>query len=142
MTIRGKTYAKGLGVHAAALVRFRLGKACTRFTADIGIDDEVKGSGSAEFEVWADGKSCSTGPTLLTGSSPVEHVDVDITGRRELRLFVGTGPMATGRTMATGPTRWCTVRRDHIFKVRPKLAPRYLIDTVPWASDRPGTDGR
>ena len=78
--------------------RFRLGKACTRFTADIGIDDEVKGSGSAEFEVWADGKMLfDTGPTLLTGSSPVKHVDVDITGRRELRLFVGTGPNGNGQ---------------------------------------------
>jgi len=98
MTIRGKTYAKGLGVHAASLVRFRLGKACARFTADIGIDDEVNGSGSAEFEVWADGKMLfDSGPTLLTGSSPVKHVDVDITGRRELRLFVGTGPNGNGQ---------------------------------------------
>ena len=37
-----------------------------------------------------------TGPTLY-GSSPVKHVDVDITGRRELRLFVGTGPNGNGQ---------------------------------------------
>jgi alpha-galactosidase len=89
ISLRGTTYAKGLGVHPPSLVRFRLGKVCTRFSADIGIDDEVKGNGSAEFEVWADGKMLyDSGPAPLTGSSPVKRVDIDVTGKSELRLFV------------------------------------------------------
>jgi alpha-galactosidase len=89
MSLRGKTYAKGLGVHAPSLLRFRLGKACTRFTADVGIDDEVAGHGTANFQVWADGEKLYDGG-VVTGTSRAQRVDVDITGRRELRLFVST----------------------------------------------------
>jgi alpha-galactosidase len=89
IALRGKTYAKGLGIHAPSLLRFRLGKACTRFSADVGIDDEVMGRGSANFQVWADGDKLFDGG-VVTGTSRAQHVDVDITGRRELRLFVST----------------------------------------------------
>jgi alpha-galactosidase len=87
IALRGKTYTKGLGVHAPSLLRFRLGKACSRFTADVGIDDEVAGHGSANFQVWADGEKLFDGG-VVTGTSRAQRVDVDVTGRRELRLFV------------------------------------------------------
>jgi NPCBM/NEW2 domain len=41
ITIRGTVYAKGLGVHADSDVAFFLGGNCSRFTATVGIDDEV-----------------------------------------------------------------------------------------------------
>lgn len=88
--LRGAAYDKGLGVHGPSLVRYRLGRACTRFVADVGIDDDQTGKGSVEFEVWADGERLFQSG-LLTGSSPVRAVSVDVTGRRELRLFVGIG---------------------------------------------------
>jgi alpha-galactosidase len=72
------------------LIRYRLGRACTRFTADVGIDDESAGRGTAQFDVWADGsKLFESG--VLTGSTPPRRVDVDLTGKRDLRLFVGVG---------------------------------------------------
>ncbi|MQB01445.1 MAG: DUF4838 domain-containing protein [Actinobacteria bacterium] len=43
ITIRGKTYAKGLGVHPYSEVGYHLGGACARFTARVGIDDEAGG---------------------------------------------------------------------------------------------------
>jgi alpha-galactosidase len=89
LTIRGATYAKGLGVHGPSLVRYRLGRACTRFTADVGIDD-ASASGTVSFQVWADGeKLLDTG--VLSSATPIRHVDLDVTNRHELRLFVGDG---------------------------------------------------
>jgi alpha-galactosidase len=93
--LRGGGYPKGLGVHAPSLLRFRLGQACTRFLADVGIDDDVDGQGSVEFEVWADGELLFPSG-LLTGTSPVRPVNVDVTGKSELRLFVGIGGDAYG----------------------------------------------
>lgn len=88
--LRGAAYAKGLGVHAPSLLRYRLGGGCSRFVADVGIDDDQDGLGSVEFEVWADGERLFRSG-VLTGSSPTRAVNIDVSGRRELRLFVGVG---------------------------------------------------
>jgi alpha-galactosidase len=88
--LRGAAYEKGLGVHAPSLLRYRLGQACSRFVADVGIDDDQGGRGSVQFEVWADGERLFQSGAL-TGESPVREVSVDVSGRRELRLFVGIG---------------------------------------------------
>jgi len=90
LSLRGTTYEKGLGVHGPSLIRYRLGRDCRRFRAEIGIDDESDAQGSAQFEVWAEGtKLFESG--VLSGQSAPLPVDVDISGRRELRLFVGVG---------------------------------------------------
>jgi alpha-galactosidase len=90
LRIRGRSYQKGLGAHAPSLVRYRLQRACTRFTADVGVDDEVNGAGSVVFEVWSDGEKLFDSG-LVNGTTPARHIDLDLTGRRDLRLFVGTG---------------------------------------------------
>jgi len=90
MRLRGAAYNKGIGAHAPSLIRYRLGQKCSRFMADVGIDDETGGFGTAEFEIWADGtKLFDSG--VVTGRTPSKRVDIDVTGRRELRLFVDTG---------------------------------------------------
>jgi alpha-galactosidase len=88
--LRGAAYDKGLGVHGPSLLRYRLGQACSRFVADVGVDDDQNGMGSVEFEVWADGERLFQSG-VLTGSSPARAVSLDVGGRRELRLFVGIG---------------------------------------------------
>lgn len=90
MRLRGAAYDKGVGVHAPSLIRYRLGQKCSRFVADVGIDDETSGSGSVEFELWADGVKLY-GSGVVTGRTPSKRVDIDVAGRRELRLFVNTG---------------------------------------------------
>ncbi|MGW1562484.1 beta-galactosidase [Streptomyces sp. NPDC002144] len=90
LTIAGTTYAKGLGVHADSQVRVYLGGLCTRFTATVGVDDEVGDSGSVSFKVTADGRDLLTTPTLR-GSDPGTPVDVDVTGARWLDLTVDSG---------------------------------------------------
>jgi NPCBM/NEW2 domain len=85
--LNGTTYAKGLGAHAVSDVRYGLGGACTRFRADVGIDDEAGSNGSVVFQVFADGaKLYDSG--LLTGTAATKTLDVDVSGKSELQLIV------------------------------------------------------
>ncbi|WP_420593745.1 NPCBM/NEW2 domain-containing protein [Deinococcus sp.] len=87
LTLAGKTYAKGFGVHASSSMTFNLAAKCSAFTSDIGIDDEVGNKGSAVFQVFADGsKIYDSGK--LTGSSAIKSLKVDVTGKKELKLVV------------------------------------------------------
>jgi alpha-galactosidase len=81
---------KGLGVHGPSLIRYHLDRRCSRFIAEVGIDDDQDGLGSASFEVWADGERLFESG-LVTGSSPPRPVSVEVTGKRDLRLFVSIG---------------------------------------------------
>ena len=87
LKLDGKEYTKGLGVHADSDIRYDLKGLCSRFNADIGVDDEVGNNGSVRFHVLADGKEIFLSPTL-TGSSATQKVALDITGVKELALKV------------------------------------------------------
>jgi alpha-galactosidase len=88
MRLHGTLYTNGLGVRPYSLTTYWLGGAATRFRADIGLDDEACcNSGSVVFRVWADGvKLHDSG--VITSASPVQTVDVDLTGRSVLALEV------------------------------------------------------
>jgi glucose/arabinose dehydrogenase len=91
MTLNGVSYARGLGVHATSDITYNLvGGNYTRFTSDIGVDDEVGSNGSVVFQVWADGVQIYDSG-IMTGSSATKTVDVDVTGRQNLRLQVLNG---------------------------------------------------
>jgi hypothetical protein len=88
ITLRGKTYAKGLGTNAISSVVVDLGGRCTSFSSDVGIDDMAGGKGSVTFAVQADGKTvASTG--VMRGSDPAQHLSADVTGVQQLTLDVG-----------------------------------------------------
>jgi beta-galactosidase GanA len=98
LTVGGKTYASGLGAHAAGEVQLHLGKRCTRFTAEVGVDDEVSG-GSVVFQVLADGKLLYDSQKL-TGADGAKAVDVDVTGAYFLSLVVGDAGDGNGQDHA------------------------------------------
>ena len=87
ITLNGTTYAKGLGMHAVADVRYAISN-CQRFKADVGVDDAVGTNGSVVFTVFAGATQVFTSGTM-TGSSATQTIDVAITGATELRLVVG-----------------------------------------------------
>jgi hypothetical protein len=68
LTIGGRTYAKGLGVHAYSDLLFYNGEHCSSLTSDVGVDDEKTGGGKVVFQVWADGRE-------LADSGPVTWQD-------------------------------------------------------------------
>jgi len=80
-----KTYAKGLGVHAASKVTYYLGGQCTAFTADVGLEDPF--TGSVIFKVEVDGATRYQGTTFQAGF-PTEQVSVDLTGAQYIDLVV------------------------------------------------------
>jgi beta-galactosidase GanA len=95
ITLDAATFAKGLGVHANGDVSVYLGGNCSRFTATVGVDDEVGGAGSITFSVVADGRTLTTTP-VLTGSSASVPIDVDVTGAQQLDLLIGDGGDGNG----------------------------------------------
>jgi beta-galactosidase GanA len=88
ITIRGVTYAKGLGTNSISSVVIDLGGTCTSLTTDVGIDDSGGGKGTVTFTVLADGNVvASTG--VMTGTQAARHLIADVTGAHTLTLQVG-----------------------------------------------------
>ena len=85
--IRAQSFAKGLGMAAPGAVIYRLGAKCSRFTAQVGVDDATNGTGSARFQVLADGEMLFDSMNL-TGTSPAMSIDVSLVGKRRLKLLV------------------------------------------------------
>ena len=113
LKIRGQSYKKGLGVHAPSLIRYRLGRKCTQFTADIGVDDReprerlghLRGVGRWREDL--PNRCAVSAPdagdsSVLTGTSPAKHIVVDVSNRRELRLLVTTGERRLWRLRGLG----------------------------------------
>jgi glucose/arabinose dehydrogenase len=90
ITLNMVTYPKGVGAHATSDIKLYLGKSCTNFTSDVGVDDEVGTNGSVTFEVLADGASLFQSG-LMTGSTATKNVSVDLTGKDELVLSLRNG---------------------------------------------------
>lgn len=87
ISIRGVTYAKGLGVHAVSDIKYNIGGTCNTFVSDIGIDDEVAPNGSVVFQVWGDGtKLYDSG--LVNATMAAKSVSANITGKQQLELMV------------------------------------------------------
>ncbi|MFI7873343.1 NPCBM/NEW2 domain-containing protein [Streptomyces salinarius] len=87
ITIGGRTFPKGLGVHAPSSVEYYLGGRCATVTAQVGVDDEAGDRGSVAFEVWADGtRAASTG--MVTHADPARAVSADVSGADVVRLVV------------------------------------------------------
>lgn len=57
------------------MVVVELDGAYRRFTAEVGVDDEVGGKGGVAFEVLADGRVLAT-TGVLTGTDPARRIDV------------------------------------------------------------------
>ena len=87
--LRGRPYARGLGVHAYCELSYELGGAFARFRSDVGIDDSTKGGGSAEAVVKLDGKERFR--ARISGKDPAQKVDLDCRGAKRLTLVVDFG---------------------------------------------------
>ncbi|WP_329792957.1 glycoside hydrolase family 97 catalytic domain-containing protein [Lentzea sp. DG1S-22] len=91
LSVGGVTYAKGIGVHAPSEVSVYLGRACERFTAKIGLDDETTEPGSVVFQLTGDDGKPLYDSGIVRGKGAALPVDVDVTGVRMLGLRVTDG---------------------------------------------------
>ena len=87
LTLSGVAYPHGLGTHAVSRLLVNLKGSATKFEALTGVDDEKKGSGSVQFQVFVDGKKKAETPVLHGGDAPVP-VSVDLTGAKRMTLVV------------------------------------------------------
>ncbi|WP_030276751.1 beta-galactosidase [Streptomyces sp. NRRL B-24484] len=93
LTIAGTPYTLGIGTNANSSVTLYIGGHCNRFTATVGVDDEVGNNGSVTFTIRADGTSLTTNPPVRRGSdTAAATIDVTIpTGTTVLELAAGDG---------------------------------------------------
>jgi hypothetical protein len=90
ITIGGKTYAKGLGVHAISRLTFDLNRGFKRFLCDIGLDDTAGELGDVEFKVYADGKLVYESG-VLRRSAGAKEIDINVLNVSKLVLEVTAG---------------------------------------------------
>ncbi|MET9724764.1 endo-alpha-N-acetylgalactosaminidase family protein [Streptomyces zaomyceticus] len=99
LRIGGVTYAKGLGSHAPAKVRYYLGGRCTSLTAEVGVDDVQTSRGSVRFSVLADGAEKVKSP-VLGAADAAWSLTADVTGASYVDLVVDDGGDGNGNDHA------------------------------------------
>lgn len=90
LRITGRAYERGLGLHSACRLTWRLGGAYERLTALVGIDDSAGPWADADLAVFVDGKGVVHLQGLRHGAAP-QPIDVELGGAKELRIEVGFG---------------------------------------------------
>ncbi|MBG9452939.1 hypothetical protein ABE61_02290 [Lysinibacillus sphaericus] len=86
LSINGVKYDKGIGSHSNSSIKYNLNGQYSKFTVDVGIDDQVAvGHGSVNFVIIADGKIIYISP-VKKSHEPAEHVEVNISGKNTLEL--------------------------------------------------------
>ncbi len=86
----GRLYLKGLGLHSAARLSYRLDRPWSRFQAEVGIDGSTGGRGSVGYRIFVDGKQKYVSPPIR-GGMPPQAVSIDLTGAKRLDLVVDFG---------------------------------------------------
>ncbi|MFI2618771.1 sigma-70 family RNA polymerase sigma factor [Streptomyces sp. NPDC018584] len=87
LSIAGKQYSHGVTVHGASSVTIDLNRSCTTYDALVGVDDMTMELGRVRFSVYADGARLWRSP-VIKGGDPALPVQVNLTGRKTIRLVV------------------------------------------------------
>ncbi|MCF7673910.1 MAG: NPCBM/NEW2 domain-containing protein [Akkermansiaceae bacterium] len=92
LTIAGRAFTHGLGIHAASEIVYDLGGEYDSFSAWVGVDDHLKAHpdaprASVVFQVAADGKTLFDSGVMRIGDAAKE-VKVSLKGVAELKLLV------------------------------------------------------
>jgi hypothetical protein len=97
LSLGGKVYEKGVGVHADSELEYELKPEYARFVSVIGLDDAMKklDLGNIIFEIEIDGKNVLSSPVMRPGD--YMYVDVPIpAGSKKIRLLVSGGGINIG----------------------------------------------
>lgn len=86
------SYDKGLGVHAISTIVYDLSEYgyYNTFESYIGVDQEMVANASLGFEVYLDGEKVFESP-VMNVNSPKQHISIDVSGKKELKLVVNDG---------------------------------------------------
>ncbi len=135
LTIGGKKYERGFGTHAESVLRIELRKGSSRFTAVVGVDDEVDPKdesevrSSVEFKVIGDEKVLWRSG-IMTNRDPAKEVNVDVSRIETLWLVVTDG----GDGINCDHADWADAKFDFMGKdpeVSYDLSERYVLTPKP-----------
>ena len=91
LSIGGKTYEHGVGVHGDSYIRIKSDKPLAAFSAWIGIDDEASRTmshrGNVIFTVCASGREIYRSPAMR-GGAPAIHINIPLNGATLIELKV------------------------------------------------------
>jgi alpha-galactosidase len=148
LQLGGKRFDHGLGTHANSTFRITLGGKAERFTATVGVDDEVDKNGSVVFKVIGDGKTLWESGVLRGGDSAKE-VAVALDGVKVLVLAVGDAgdgidhdhaDWADARiTMKEGKPEAVAMAGEPAVVLTPKPSPKPRINGARVVGVRPGS---
>ena len=91
LVVRGRRYWKGIGMHSAVRLTFKLDRDYRRFDAAAALDDSAKGRGSVTFGAYVqrDGKWAEAFKTgIVRGGDAPQPVSIDLRGAKGLTLTV------------------------------------------------------
>ncbi|MFG2498144.1 sigma-70 family RNA polymerase sigma factor [Streptomyces sp. NPDC048441] len=87
LSIGGRQYGHGVTVHGQSSVTIDLNRTCSSYEAVVGVDDMTMGLGKVRFSVFGDGARLWQSP-LINGGDPAVPMQVNLTGRKTIRLVV------------------------------------------------------
>ncbi|HEY3244354.1 MAG TPA: NPCBM/NEW2 domain-containing protein [Phycisphaerae bacterium] len=88
--VGGRTFAYGIGVHSASMMRFDLAGEYKTFVTSFGLDDDSGPYADVSVEIHVDGRRCYQEANVRPGTLHGE-VRLDIAGAKSLELIVGFG---------------------------------------------------
>lgn len=90
LLLGGRRFERGLGMHSRTEMVYRIDRAFDRLIAVIGIDDDYRPRGSVVFQVLGDGEVIFDSGAV-TGRDEPRHINVPVSGMKELSLIVDFG---------------------------------------------------
>jgi hypothetical protein len=89
LELDGKQYRKGLALQSRTTLVYRLPGKFRVFKAVVGIDDNVRTTGSARLRISADGETLWAG--AVRGTEPPQELELEIDGARRLEIVADYG---------------------------------------------------
>jgi len=137
ITIAGKTFERGFGTHAESSLLIQLNGKASLFTAQVGIDDEIKNQNPAvEFIVYGDKQKLWSSGVMRLGDAP-KQCSVSLAGVQKLELVVTDGgngnyydhaDWADAKFETTGATNFATISpvptQPYLLTPAPSSKPR------------------
>ncbi|UCG33073.1 MAG: NPCBM/NEW2 domain-containing protein [Phycisphaerales bacterium] len=90
LSINGRTYDRGIGLHSAARLVYYLGGDYEAFVARVGMDDSAGSLADADFEILVDERTAFRRTGIGRAEPPIP-VRLDIDGVQRLEIRVGFG---------------------------------------------------
>jgi len=112
--IAGKAFKRGVGTHPPGVIRILLDGKTTKFSAMVGLDDEVGTKGTAEFQIVVNKKVIAKSG-IMKGGQPAKLLEANLTGVKIVDLVVTIG----GDNFGHDHTDWADAKFE-VLGAKPK----------------------